>query len=213
MGKLTGGIDNDMIGRLGNHVGRRVKGKNIISMRPAKSSKPPTQLQYDQRLKFGLFASWLKHVVPVLDIGFKEYDSEMSAYNAAVAYNMKNALTGVTPNFNINYQMAKFSLGQLRKPTNVMASTAAGGEVEYEWTSVIGQNNSAANDQIGLVVYNVTKKEFVTLMNAALRSAEAYTLQLPLDWVDDTVHSWILAVSANGKVVSDSAYIGQNIVL
>jgi hypothetical protein len=213
MGKLTGGIDNDMIGRLGNHVGRRVKGENIIAMRPAKSNKPPTALQYDQRLKFGLATSWLSNALSVLNIGFKDQDAHMSLYNAAVKYNLEHAVTGVSPNFSINYLMAQFSQGVLRRPTDVTATSAAGAEMEYEWTSVIGQSYSAANDQIGLVVYNADKQEFVTLMNAALRSAQAYTLQLPLDWTGDAIHSWVLAVSANSKLVSNSAYVGQNVVV
>jgi hypothetical protein len=213
MGFLKGGPFYHLVGRTGNNVGRVVKGKNVFSMRPAKSEKAPTALQLDYRFRFGLFTSWLKKVTPVLNIGFKAYDSEMSPYNAAVGYNLEHAVTGVSPNFSINYLAAKFSLGVLRRPTDVTATTAAGSEMEYEWTSVVGQSYSLANDQIGLVVYNVDKQEFVTMMNAALRSAQAYTLQLPLDWTGDTVHSWILAVSADGKLVSDTAYVGQNVVL
>ncbi|TKC08817.1 DUF6266 family protein [Pedobacter frigoris] len=55
----------------------------------------------------------------------------------------------------------------------------------------------------------VSFSSFVALMDAAVRSAEAYELQLPLDWVGDVVHSWIVVVSADGKLVSDTTYVGQ----
>ncbi|WP_169304348.1 hypothetical protein [Pedobacter frigoris] len=42
-------------------------------------------------------------------------------------------------------------------------------------------------------------------MGAAVRSAEEYELQLPLDWTGDVVH----VVSADGKLVSDTQYVGQ----
>lgn len=209
MGKLTGGIDYDMIGRTGNHVGRRVKGKNIISMRPAKSNRPPSPLQYAQRLKFGLFTSWLRSILSVLEIGYKHYESEMSAYNMAVSENMKYAVTGVSPNFTINYAEARFSKGVLRKVSDAEVGTAAGAAIEFTWLSVIGQSYAKATDQVGVVVYDLAKDEFVALMNAAARSAQSYELQLPLDWTGDVVHCWVMVVSADGKLVSDTSYVGQ----
>lgn len=213
MGKLTGGIDNDMIGRLGNHVGRRVKGENIIAMRPAKSNKPPTALQYDQRLKFGLFTSWLRKALPVLEIGYQHYESNMSAYNVAVSENMKHAITGVSPNFSINYPMARFSKGVLRELSEVEVTAATAAVIEFGWASVIGQSYSASTDKVGVIVYNPNLDEFVMLTNAAVRSAESYELHLPADWTGDLVHSWVIAVSANGKMVSDTTYVGQVTVL
>ncbi|TKC08994.1 DUF6266 family protein [Pedobacter frigoris] len=209
MGKLTGGIDNDLIGRLGNHVGRRVKGENIISMRPAKSNKPPTAAQLAQRLKFGLFTHWLRSALPILEIGYQHYEAEMSAYNMAVSENMKYAVTGVSPNFTINYSEARFSKGVLRKVSDAEIATTAGAAIEFTWGSVIGQSYSKADDQVGVIAYDPLKDEFVALMNAAVRSAEEYELQLPLDWTGDVVHCWVLVVSADSKRVSDTKYVGQ----
>jgi hypothetical protein len=209
MGKLTGGIDYDMIGKTGNHVGRRVKGVNIISMKPAKSNRPPTPLQYDQRLKFGLLTSWLRKAIPILDIGYQHYESEMTAYNMAVSENLKYAVTGVTPNFSINYPMARFSKGTLRKPSDIVVVAAAAEMLEFSWVNVVGQSNSKGTDQIAIVVYSPALDEFVLMENAAVRSAESYELQLPLDWAAELVHSWMIAVSVDGKLVSDSSYVGQ----
>ena len=213
MGKLTGGIDYDMIGKTGNHVGRRVKGENIISMKPAKSNRPPSPLQYDQRLRFGLITSWVRSLLSVLEIGYKEYTSEMSAYNMAVSENMKYAVTGVSPNFMIDYAEARFSKGVLRKLSDAEVANGVGAVIDFTWTSVIGQSYSKATDQVGVVVYNPVKDEFVALMNAAVRSAEEYELQLPLDWTGDPVHCWVLVVSADGKLVSDTLYVGQLTVI
>ncbi|RZM21720.1 MAG: hypothetical protein EOO88_31805, partial [Pedobacter sp.] len=116
MGKLTGGIDNDMIGKLGNHVGRKVKGENIISMKPAKSNRPPTPLQYNQRLKFGLVTNWMSWIGQFIKIGFQHYDNNgKSAMNAAVQYNLENAVTGVTPNYLMDYANVRLSRGKLAK--------------------------------------------------------------------------------------------------
>jgi hypothetical protein len=165
------------VGRTGNNVGRVVKDKNTFSMRPAKSSVDPTQLQIDQRFKFGLIATWLRRLAGVIDVGFKDYDAEMSPRNAAISYNLLNAVTGVSPNFSIDYEKVVYT------------------------------------DKVTFMVYNAVRDKFVTLKGIALRSALAYSLQLPLDFSGEDVEIYLSFVSADGKLVSDSLYMGNLTVL
>lgn len=213
MGKLRGGIDFDMIGLLGNHVGRRTRGENIIAMRPAKSKKPPTVAQINQRLKFGLVASWLRRLGSVIDIGFKDYDAEMSARNAAFSYNLLRAVTGIAPNFTIDYAKVMFSLGLLDLPNTPEVSVVAAAKLDYSWAATTGDTNGLATDKLTFVVFNPSKNKFVTLKGGAVRSALAYSLQLPGDFSGDTVEAYFSMVSADGKLVSDSFYVGSFIVL
>lgn len=213
MGKLPGGIDYDMIGKTGNHVGRRVKGENIISMAPAKSNRPPSPLQYDQRLKFGLITGWVRSLLPILNIGYQHYQAEMSAFNKAVSENIKYAVTGVTPNYTVDYPLARFSKGVLRPITDAQVENGTGAVLDFSWTSVVGQGYAAATDQVAVIAYSVVKDEFVALMNAAVRSAQEYALTLPADWVGDQVQTWVLVVSADGKLVSDTSFAGALTVI
>ncbi|MNL82507.1 hypothetical protein D3C87_2099060 [compost metagenome] len=63
------------------------------------------------------------------------------------------------------------------------------------------------------MVYNPTKDKFTTLKGTILRSALAHSLQLPPDWSGDTVEAYLSVVSADGKMVSDSHYVGQFLLL
>ncbi|MDR6783350.1 hypothetical protein ABIE26_000162 [Pedobacter africanus] len=103
MGKLFAGPFCDLTGKTGNNVGRWVKGKNIFAIKPHKSSVPPTQPMLDQRFKFGLMNGWLNRISKLVKPGFADYDVAMSAVNACVGYNLKRAITGVSPNFTIDY--------------------------------------------------------------------------------------------------------------
>ena len=213
MGFLKGGPYYHLVGRTGNNVGRVVKGKNVFAMRPAKSSKPATQLQLDQKLKFGLVTSWLRRLAGVVDVGFKDYDAEMSPRNAAVSYNLQKAVIGVSPNYTIDYQKVVYSRGLLDVAYNPLIAVTAAARLDYTWGAPTGDTNARGTDKATFVVYNESKNKFVTLKGAILRSALAYNLLLPADWSGDTVVAYLSFVSDDGKLVSDSVYVGGFLLL
>jgi hypothetical protein len=213
MGFLKGGPFYHLQGRTGNNVGRVVKGKNVFSMRPAKSSKPATVLQLDQRFKFGLMATWLRRLAGVIYVGFKDYDAEMSPRNAAIGYNLQNAVTGVSPNYTIDYTKVVYSRGILDLPDNPLVAVAAGAKINYTWAAPLGDTNALGTDKVTFVVYNEARDKFVTLKGGAIRSALAYSLQLPLDFSGEEVQVYMSFVSADGKLVSDSIYMGPFLLL
>jgi hypothetical protein len=209
MGFLTGGIDYDMIGRTGNHVGRRVRGKNTISMRQAKSHKLPSPLQLDQRLQFGLMTTFISRLAGVVAVGFAAYDAKMSARNAAVGYNLLHAITGVSPNYSINYAKLLYSKGKLDLPEFPEVNTVTAAKLDYSWPAATGDTNAKDTDKVTFVVYNEVKDKFVTLRGVAVRSALAYSLLLPGDFSGDNVQAYISFTAADGKLVSDSYFVGE----
>ncbi|WP_285054546.1 DUF6266 family protein [Pedobacter ginsengisoli] len=212
MGKLTGGIDYDMIGRTGNHVGRRVKGVNIISMRPAKSNRPPTQLQLNQRIQFGLITSWLSWISSFIKIGFQNYDADKSPMNAAVGYNLEKAITGVAPNYTIDYEKAAFSRGVLAKAMNLVMATTEDAQLDFTWEVSTNSMPGAATDKAVFIVYNPSKQEFVMSGTGPVRSTLSYDMALPSNFSGDNVQVWMVFVSADGKKVSDTQFIAATVV-
>lgn len=212
MGFLTGGPFYDMIGRTGNNVGRRVKGKNVFSMRPHPSSKPPTPPQINQRAKFGLMAGWLSWITPLINIGFKNYEQNGSAMNAALSYNLQHAITGIAPNYLIDYAEILYSRGKL-SPAFMAEVTAAAAAVEFDWLDDFQPGYGELTDRVTVFVYNPAKDQYVTLPGAAARSALTFNLPLPADFSGDSVHCYISMVALQGGVVSDSAYLGTVTIL
>jgi hypothetical protein len=208
MGTQLKGPFGGFSGKTGGLIGAISKGRSIITSLHTPSSKAPTKKQIDQRFKFGMVTSLLAYISDLIDIGFQEHKVSESAMNAAVAYNLKYAVTGVSPDFSINLPQLSFSRGKLIGPKSIAAEALAGAKVKFTWTAsedVRKLTNPA--DLLMIMVYNSEKTEFITGINAASRSALTYTIQLPVDFTGDEVHAYVAFAGIEGKV-SDSIYAG-----
>lgn len=213
MGRLKNGPFSGFTGRTGSLVGYRKKGKWIMAAVKATATKEPTVLQLNQRIKFGKMTSWLSWVAEFINIGFKGYDAEMSAMNAAVSYNLEHAITGIAPNFAIDYPEVVLSRGRLAGASFAAVGSGTGIAVEYTWVANIGSGSWKATDRATFVVYNPTKDEYVMLIGAAARSALTFEMQLPPEFSGDTIQCWMAFVSVDGKLVSTSNYVGALIIV
>ena len=198
--------------KTGPLVGHILNGQNVITSMPAKSSKPPTRKQLDQRKKFGLVTSFLSWISGLVDAGFQEREQRQSPMNKAVQYNLLNAVTGVSPDFTIDLARLKFSVGKCPLPFNTSAESMAGAKINFIWGNSYQSKYGKDTDLVNLMVYNAEKDQFVILENAAGRSELGFTLQLPADFVGDTVHCYMSFVSLTGHVASNSEYLGELIV-
>jgi hypothetical protein len=128
--------------------------------------------------------------------------------NDAVAYNLRNAITGVSPDFSIDLPKLSFSRGKLIAPKSISTQPVAGAKITFTWTaSDEVQKLTNPADMLMVLVYNPLKNEFVTRMGITPRSALTYTIQLPLDFTGDEVHTYLALEGIEGKV-SDSIYAG-----
>lgn len=192
-------------GKVGSIIGSVVKGRNIITSLHTKSSKAPTKAQDDQRKKFGLVTAFLSYFSDLIEIGFGNYSTVGSAMNAAVAYNLKHAITG---SFSINYAELSFSRGKLTGPKNSAVEALPDAKLRFTWTA-----NSAAlkltdpTDQLLILVYNPARDEVTTGINVAVRSMLTYTLQLPDDFSGGEVYCYMAFAGIDGRV-SNSIYAG-----
>ena len=71
---------------------------------PNKKSKTSTVKQIEQQLKFALIMRFTQTMTALLELTYKAYANGMTAFNAAFAYNIQNAVTGNSPDFEVDYQ-------------------------------------------------------------------------------------------------------------
>ncbi len=88
---------------------------------------------------------------------------KMTGINAAMAYNIKNALTGTYPNIAIDYPNALVSRGNLAGALNQVASSTVAGTVKFDWEDNSGEIGASATDKTLLVVYNPSQNQAVTV--------------------------------------------------
>jgi hypothetical protein len=63
-----------------------------------------------------------------------------------------------------------------------------------------------------LLVYNPDKSQYVFTTEGDDRSSLADSLDVPADFVGDTVHVWIAFIAADKKTVSTSLYISEVVI-
>ena len=213
MGKGTNGPLGKMTGRTGNLVWRITKNGNVLATKPHKSHVPATEGQLKVRSKLSLMSSFVSRITGLINIGFKNYTSKMSATNAAVSYNIKHAIKEEDTEFQIDYPKFAFSRGPLFEPDEPKAVAEAGQKIVVSWAPE--KEDTAYNsdtDQLTVLIYNLRTEEFCVAKNKAARAEGVYTMNLPSPFEGDVVHCYINFTSEKGKV-SDSVYLGKLLVI
>jgi len=208
MGKINQGIRGGLSGQVGNVIGGTWKGIDYLRIKPSSVANPRTEGQVDQRSKFSTVLRFLQPMTDFLRVGFKLYANKMTQFNAAMSYNLNNAITGSYPNFMIDYANALVSRGNLVGAFNA-AVASSGGLVEFTWDDNSGSGNAQPTDKALLVVYNPEKDESIYDEAGVERTATAQSLGMPASYVGDDVEAFIGFISEDGKSVANSVYIGS----
>lgn len=208
MGKLTRGFLGGFQGQVGTAYGCFWRMMDLIKAMPRKVKRPPTEAQLPVQLRMSLMTSLLSRLSRIIKIGFKDVAPEgQSAMNAAVSYNLANAVTGISPDYTVDFSKLMFSKGKLEEPNlfEIVADSVA--KLKFKWqANVDGSGDFKLTDKAIFVAYNPAKGKFVTLMGAVTRAALQYEMQLPPPFSGDLVECYMSFVSEDGKMVSNSVY-------
>jgi hypothetical protein len=195
-------------GKLGQIAGAKWKGINYLRIIPASVANPQTPRQLSQRQKFAVTMDFLQPISQFLKVGFKDYAVRMTGMNAAFAYNIRNAITGVYPDYAIDFANALVTRGELAPALNQAAASTVAGMVVFTWDDNTGEIRSAATDKTLLVVYNPVKNQAVTVMELADRGDGTQTVTVPTSFSGDLVHCYIAFTDQDGIAISNSMYAG-----
>jgi len=208
MGIQRGGPFSGFVNKVGNLVGSTWRTLDVIKARPKISNKPKTQAQLDQQARFALATSILAPLADLIEVGFKGSSGVLTPMNAAVAENLKVAITGISPNFSFDYQKLQFSKGNLKNGRSMGISTVAGYKMRFDWQSDSKDSRERGSDLVSLLMYCPALDSWATLPNAAPRSAKTYTIQMPASFGGHEVMCFSSFVSTTIKnLASDTMYI------
>ncbi|HET7003580.1 MAG TPA: DUF6266 family protein [Puia sp.] len=210
MGKLINGINGPFSGKVGSVVGYVSRGKPLMRGLPDISkSRKPSLLQAQQRVKFSLMNKFLGPIIPFLNITNKTDNPDLSGYNKAFSYNVKNAVSGSFPDLVIKYEMALLTRGDLPNIKQSEVRSQPPGNIMFSWTDNSGSGQARSNDKAFVSIYC---PEIVNGWVYGLDLAERSEGRLIFDLANFTgrlVHTYIGFLSANGNEVSDSLYVGS----
>ena len=211
MAKIAMGILGGFSGKVGTVVGSIWKGIATIRAYVANVTNPKTPAQLDQRAQFSLIGGFLRPLTSFLRIGFKSMANKMTAYNAAMSYNLDNAIMGLYPDYAIDYSMVKVSRGNLPGAYNAGTTSTVPAEIDFTWEDNSWDAGAVAEDKAMLVVYNPSKGLSVSVIGGNARDAGSQLITLPTVFSGDEVQCYLSF--ANGSVCSDSQFLGAVDVL
>ena len=208
MGKINQGILGGISGKVGNVIGGSWKGIDYLRIKPTSVANPRTEGQVNQRNKFTATLEFLQPNKDFINVGFKNYAIKKTAFNAAMSEILGNAITGIAPDFSVDYADALLSKGSLSSVLNPSISISTPGEVSFSWDDNSVEVNANAVDKAMLLVYNPIKKESTIILDGATRSVGSDTVNIPFTYSGDTLEMYMAFVAADGKV-SNSSYLGS----
>lgn len=118
MGKIAQGILGGLSGKVGNVIGASWKGIDYLRIKPSSVANPRTVGQVNQSNKFTVTLEFLQPNLAFVQKGYKNYAVKMTQFNAAMSYVLNNAITGVEPNFSVDYPIVFLSRGNLSGAVN-----------------------------------------------------------------------------------------------
>ncbi|HHV84965.1 MAG TPA: hypothetical protein GXX42_03975 [Petrimonas sp.] len=208
MATIKQGILGGFSGKVGTVVGGTWKGIHYMRSLPTSVRNPRTEAQMKQRTKFLIIINFLKPITPFIRTGFKAYANKQTAFNAAMSYNVSNAISGDFPDFKLDYPNALVSRGSLL-PAEDATATVAEDKMTFAWADNSGTSNAQATDKAMALMYNSVKGEAVFDTASAERSAKTANLAIPAGWTGDTVEIYLGFVSEDGSLIANSVYLGQ----
>ena len=212
MGTIKNGILGGFSGKVGTVIGGTWKGIDYMRSRAASVSNPRTAGQLAQRAKLSAIVKFLHPLTSFLRIGFKNLAIKMSGFNAAVAANLKSAITGTYPAFDIDFTKVMLSQGNFPGALNPLAVAGIAGAVNFTWDDNTWESDATVDDLAVLIVYNPAKEAAISVKGLITRGVGAQTITLPNSYIGDEVQCYIAFTNANGSVISNSQYISGLIV-
>lgn len=212
MGIIKNGILGGFSGKVGTVVGACWKGIDYMRALATSIVNPKTPAQLEQRAKFSLIIAFLRPLTAFLRLGFKSAALHMSAFNAAMAYNVKNAIKGLYPNFEIDYPKVRLSQGPLPGALNPEAASTVAGQIDFTWDDNSDAADAMPDDQVFFVVYSPTTQKAATLIGGATRETGADSITVPAAFTGLQVQCYIGFTNASESEFSDSTHCGAVIV-
>lgn len=208
MATFEKGILGGFSGKVGNVVGARWRGRNVMRSLPQRGNYTPTEEQLIQREKFKAVIDFLNPIKDVESKYFGKKQGDKSAYNLATSYHLKEALIDTGTGYVIDYPKVMIGKGDLRGIENPSLTAAPAQVLDLSWNDNSGQGNANPLDSLVVVVYAPEPKLYQVYDPAGTREEAAINLPLPAFMSGFEVQVWATFADTSAKVAAISTYLG-----
>jgi hypothetical protein len=221
MGKISAGALSGPSGKIGNLIGSSWRGISYLKARPEHYKDANTLKQQAARMRIKLLVPFLKACLPFIRIGFLGYSSpQLTSYNAATSYNLKNGITGEFPGLELNYTSLLLSRGRLPGGENASVEILEPGKINFNWSSASKLTEASYKDTAMVLAYNPVKQYGIYQLQGFFRGDGGCQLTVPDSFRGDPMECYLgfvnmtgLAAEVSEKNISDSMYLGELTIL
>ncbi len=207
MGRLVGGINGQIQGKVGKVIGSSRNGIPYVKGPHKKRTLKVSKKEQANRKKFAAAQAWLAPVLDFVREGFRGYSQRAQGFVAAKSWLLKNAFVGDGEELRIDPALVKVSLGDLPLPENLAVGLTESGDLRFTWDP--GQKNGPDSvDQIMMLAYDVGKSEVTYKTTGQFRSAGEDILQITKT-NGKNFHLYAAFNAADRSRQSESIYLGE----
>ena len=207
MGTYQKGILGGFSGTVGNVVGGSWKGIDYMRSKGNRRTTTTSQKQKEQQAKFAVIARFQQPLSGLLAVSFKSFAVRMTGANSAMSYNLRNGISGVYPDYTIDFSNILVSRGDMPNATNPAAAAGTAGIVTFSWTNNAGSGKAKDTDKAIMVAYCEELQQSVYTDAGPDRSEGTANFALAA-FSGKQVQTWLGFISEDGKLVATSAFTG-----
>lgn len=216
MGKIKAGIDSAMIGKVGPHVYRMWKGRNVAAIMPASVHNPDTTKQKLVRARFKSLVKLGSDMLSAIRLGMAQRAKQYRFTESNFFFRENwDAISASSPDdVTVSFSDLKLAEGSIM---NVSFGSVDWGSTEHltiatTFTDNTGVDGADANDEVYIYAY-VPELGQGILSSASARTTGSVSIACPSAWNGMTAHLYGFAYGqgdgTKGKQ-SDSVYIGHD---
>jgi hypothetical protein len=208
MARIKESMHGHFTGKVGKLIGGKWNGVDYVRSIGIRKNTEATPSQQNHRSKMALTVNFTRTIKQVVKVGFRSVAVKMSGYNAAVRYLLKNAITGESPNYRIDYSKVIISRGEGRGMVGASVTSPAAETITFNWNIKDVTGSVKPTDKAILVAYCEAFNVSAFTIQGPERSTGTGSLAMP-EYSGQAVHTWLAFISADGKTVFDSSYTGM----
>lgn len=195
-------------GKLGDVVLVNRKGKLHFRSRPKKREKPLSPAQLKQVSVIKAVSPFIAKVKPVVKMGFAgKSDNDK---DSALSFLMKNAVDKSGPVAVLDYTRVLVTRGDLMAPAGGQADYDPTDGLTIQWNDNSGTGSARASDRGLIAAYCPEVHEAICVTENGPQRDKKY-ISVPVSglYAGRTLHVYLSFISASGRDISKSVYLGE----
>jgi hypothetical protein len=206
---LTGkGMLDNFNGAVGTVVGSSWRNRKVMRSRPVqKRNRKFSEAQLIQQARMKTVMIHLQAMTKVISKSFTDYTKERTGFNSAVSHAINEALTGVYPDYSLEWGKVQISRGKLL-PAKTSSAVANGSIIQFTWSTEVVTSDTNPLDRAILVVY--CPELYLCFYDLSTFTRAAGTGQVDANYFEGkVVHAYIGFITEKGNRSSVSKYLGE----